>query len=103
MDAPRRPLLTAALIAASIGLAAGPLVAESPARKGGAHEGRLSFSSGEVEIPAFARKYGVSCNLCHMPFPKLTEFGENFAGNGFQFAVDEPPRDTTRCGSSLRP
>ncbi|MCL7965905.1 MAG: hypothetical protein M8857_02250, partial [marine benthic group bacterium] len=76
-------------------LSAGTLSADE------AHEGRMSFSSGEVEIPAFARKYGVSCNLCHMPFPKLTEFGETFAGNGFQFAVDEPPRDTIDTGDPL--
>lgn len=37
-------------------------------------------------IPAFARKYRVSCVLCHAPFPRLTAFGEEFAGNGFMLA-----------------
>lgn len=37
-------------------------------------------------IPAFARKYKVSCVLCHAPFPRLTAFGEEFAGNGFMLA-----------------
>jgi hypothetical protein len=27
-------------------------------------------------IPAFARKYRVSCALCHQPFPRLNAFGE---------------------------
>jgi len=53
------------------------------------------------EIPAFARKYGVSCNMCHNPVPKLTEFGETFAGNAFKFAPNEDPRDTINTGDDL--
>ena len=45
-------------------------------------------------IPAFARKYRVSCMQCHSPVPRLNAFGEVFAANGFEFAVGEPPRDT---------
>jgi hypothetical protein len=52
-------------------------------------------------IPAFARKYRVSCNLCHAPAPRLTAFGERFAENGFQFAVGEPGRDTISTGDPL--
>ncbi len=52
-------------------------------------------------IPAFARKYRVSCNLCHNPAPRLTAFGEQFAANGFQFTVDEEPRDTIDTGDPL--
>jgi hypothetical protein len=52
-------------------------------------------------IPAFARKYRVSCNLCHNPFPALTAFGEQFAGNGFRMAFDEEPRDTIATGDDL--
>lgn len=52
-------------------------------------------------IPAFARKYGVSCQLCHAPVPRLNAFGEAFAGNGFEFAVGEPPRDTVGTGDAL--
>ncbi len=54
-----------------------------------------------TEIPAFARKYRVSCNLCHDPFPALTEFGEAFAGNGFRIAPGEEPRDTIGTGDGL--
>lgn len=49
-------------------------------------------------IPAFARQYDVSCSLCHAPAPRLTAFGEQFAGNGFRFAVDEEPRDIVDTG-----
>ncbi|MDH3223042.1 MAG: hypothetical protein OEO23_04935 [Gemmatimonadota bacterium] len=45
-------------------------------------------------IPAFARKYKVSCSLCHQPFPRLTPLGEMFAGNGFELGIGEPPVDT---------
>ena len=38
-----------------------------------------------VSIPAFARMYHVSCKLCHVAFPKLNAFGENFADNGYVF------------------
>lgn len=56
-----------------------------------------------VAIPAFARKYKVSCSLCHAPFPRLSAFGEQFAANGFEFARGEPPRDTIATGDpSLR-
>src|SRR5205814_2868937 len=40
-------------------------------------------------VPAFARKYGTSCQTCHVIFPKLTPFGEAFRRNGFKF----PGRD----------
>jgi hypothetical protein len=36
-------------------------------------------------IPAFARRYGTSCQTCHSMFPKLTPFGEAFRRNGFKF------------------
>ena len=45
-------------------------------------------------IPAFARRYKVSCVLCHNPFPTLTPFGERFAGNGFRMASGEAAPDT---------
>ncbi|UCC25414.1 MAG: hypothetical protein JSU98_17075 [Gemmatimonadales bacterium] len=52
-------------------------------------------------IPAFARKYKVSCALCHAPFPRLNAFGETFAGNGFRLAVGEPAPDTVWAGDAL--
>jgi hypothetical protein len=52
-------------------------------------------------IPAFARKYRVSCATCHSPVPRLNAFGERFASNGFEFAVGEEPRDTIATGDPL--
>jgi hypothetical protein len=32
-------------------------------------------------IPAFARKYQISCQVCHSPvMPRLKAFGDEFAG-----------------------
>jgi hypothetical protein len=60
-----------------------------------------SLPNDAAAIPAFARKYRVSCNLCHNPFPALTAFGEQFAGNGFRMAIDEEPKDTIATGDDL--
>jgi hypothetical protein len=54
-----------------------------------------------LAIPAFARKYRVSCSMCHQPAPRLTPFGATFAGNGFEMAVGEEPRDTIATGDPL--
>jgi hypothetical protein len=45
----------------------------------------LAASPTAHAIPAFARKYGTSCQTCHTIFPKLTPFGEAFRRNGFKF------------------
>jgi hypothetical protein len=45
----------------------------------------LSFVAPARAIPAFARKYGTSCQTCHTVYPKLTPFGEAFRRNGFRF------------------
>lgn len=44
-------------------------------------------------IPAFARKYQISCQVCHSPaFPKLKSFGDDFASNGYRMTQYESPR-----------
>jgi hypothetical protein len=43
----------------------------------------VSFSDSLLGIPAFARKYKMSCNVCHSPFPRLKDYGAEFAANGF--------------------
>ena len=35
-------------------------------------------------MPVFARKYNMSCNTCHAAFPRLNEFGEQFADNNLR-------------------
>ncbi len=61
----------------------------------------LLGSASADAIPAFARKYRVSCQLCHNPAPTLNDFGETFAGNGFRFSAGEAPRDTVDTGDAL--
>lgn len=44
-------------------------------------------------IPAFARKYGISCMTCHAPsVPKLKPYGDQFAGDGFKLEDYQAPR-----------
>jgi hypothetical protein len=52
-------------------------------------------------IPAFARKYDMSCTTCHAVFPKLKPYGDEFAGNGFQLPDKEPPRYYRETGDDL--
>ncbi len=101
MIMPRSILCITAILPLLSAVAVGNLMANDPTRGSDEATRRISFSTGEVEIPAFARKYRVSCNLCHMPFPKLTDFGNTFAVNGFQFSTEEQPRDTIDTGDPL--
>jgi hypothetical protein len=41
-------------------------------------------------IPAFARRYQLSCTTCHAPFPRLNAFGEEFAARGYRLADAGP-------------
>ncbi len=43
-------------------------------------------------IPAFARKYNMTCKTCHSPFPSLKSYGEEFAANGFVIKDQETSR-----------
>jgi hypothetical protein len=50
-------------------------------------------------IPAFARKYQISCQVCHSPaIPRLKPFGDEFAGNGFRLTKYESPRYFIQTG-----
>lgn len=52
-------------------------------------------------IPAFARKYRMSCNTCHAPAPRLKAYGEDFAGNAFRLEGQEPAREFLDTGDDL--
>ncbi len=54
----------------------------------------LLFSQPEPvsAIPAFARKYSMSCTTCHAPVPRLKAYGDEFAGNGFVLKDKEATR-----------
>jgi len=45
-----------------------------------------------LAIPAFARKYKMSCQTCHSPFPKLKAYGDEYAGNGYVLGDKDSPR-----------
>jgi len=50
-------------------------------------------------IPAFARKYQISCQVCHSPaLPRLKAFGDDFAGDGFRMTDYESPRHYINTG-----
>ncbi len=49
-------------------------------------------------IPAFARKYNMSCTTCHAPFPLLKDYGDEFAGNGFVLKDKDATRYFTDTG-----
>ena len=60
----------------------------------------LGFTISETvfAIPAFARKYNMSCQTCHSPMPKLKSYGDEFAGNGFVLADKDAPRYFVETG-----
>ena len=39
-------------------------------------------------LPAFARKYGMPCSACHLAWPALSPFGQQFKDNGYQMGND---------------
>ncbi|NIR44426.1 MAG: hypothetical protein GWN99_00695 [Gemmatimonadetes bacterium] len=43
----------------------------------------------EGPVPAFARKYNLSCNVCHTREPRLNPFGQRFQENGYQLPGTE--------------
>jgi hypothetical protein len=62
----------------------------------------LVIPPGEARaIPSFARRYSVSCQLCHNVIPALSDFGEQFAGNGFRMAPREATPKTKETGDEL--
>lgn len=40
-------------------------------------------------VPAFARKYDMTCNVCHTRQPRLNTFGQRFLENGYQLPGTE--------------
>lgn len=58
----------------------------------------LIFHESSNAIPAFARKYSMSCQTCHSPFPRLKPYGADFAGNGFVLGDKDAPRYFVQTG-----
>jgi hypothetical protein len=59
-----------------------------------------ALAQAAAAIPAFARKYGYSCEVCHAPVPRLKAFGEEFMDNGYRIPDKEPPRATIDTGDT---
>jgi len=49
----------------------------------------MSLPSRAEAVPAFARKYDLTCTVCHTKPPRLNPFGEAFSFNGFQIPKTE--------------
>jgi hypothetical protein len=49
----------------------------------------LSLPQFSQAIPAFARKYGFNCNMCHTAYTKLNDFGQRFRNYGYQIPGQE--------------
>jgi len=45
-------------------------------------------------IPAFARKYGFNCTMCHSSVPRLNDLGSRFRDNGYQLPGRENDEKT---------
>ena len=54
--------------------------------------GSLLSARPAAAIPAFARKYSLSCTACHEAWPKLNDFGRAFRDNGYRLKTgsDDP-------------
>ena len=52
----------------------------------------LAMPRPAAAVPAFARKYGVRCTVCHEAWPVLNDFGRAFRDNGYRMNLgkDEP-------------
>src|ERR1700693_2604141 len=52
----------------------------------------VSLPPPAMAVPAFARKYGVRCTVCHEAWPVLNDFGRAFRDNGYRMNLgkDEP-------------
>src|SRR5882724_8646879 len=49
----------------------------------------VSTSQPGQAIPAFARKYGLPCSACHIGWPILNVFGQQFRDNGYQLGNEK--------------
>lgn len=58
----------------------------------------IAYTETANAIPAFARKYNMSCQTCHSPTPRLKPYGDDFAGNGFKLSDKDSPRYFVETG-----
>lgn len=60
----------------------------------------LALATPAEAIPAFARRYNLTCMTCHDPVPKLASFGETFLARGYRLS-DEDTTGVTTLGDPL--
>jgi hypothetical protein len=60
----------------------------------------LALAAPADAIPAFARRYNLTCMTCHDPVPKLASFGETFLARGYRLS-DEDTTGVTTLGDPL--
>jgi hypothetical protein len=53
--------------------------------------------------PAYARRYGLDCRVCHAPAPRLTVFGERFLNNGYRTFDPSNPAGPRSAGEEDDP
>jgi hypothetical protein len=58
----------------------------------------LVWPSDSSAIPAFARKYGFNCTMCHSAFPRLNDFGTRYRDNGYRLPGRENEERTVLQG-----
>lgn len=58
----------------------------------------LIFAAPSKAIPAFARKYGFNCTMCHSNFPRLNDFGQRYRMNGYRIPGRENDETTVHQG-----
>ncbi|MEO8295311.1 MAG: hypothetical protein ABI613_07335 [Gemmatimonadota bacterium] len=104
-QAGRSALVLAGLLAMALPLSAGSASASGPPSNptsrheyaayvlaaGGTLPATNEFtldSHAAAAIPAFARKYNMSCSACHTAWPELNSFGQRFKDRGYQLGND---------------
>lgn len=63
----------------------------------------LGYSPDAEAVPSFARKYDVTCSVCHTRQPRLNPYGQRFLENGYQLpgTSDGGKTEKRLLGSSL--
>ncbi len=51
--------------------------------------GWMIYPDDAQAVPSFARKYDISCNVCHTRQPRLNPYGQRFQENGYQLPGTE--------------
>ena len=51
--------------------------------------GLFGWADSASAIPAFARRYGVECHMCHQGFPKLNKTGHRFRERGYRLENED--------------